>query len=121
MLREHLESYFAASLRDCYQVVKVLPPLDEVQVDQEKTRCDRPSRWPGKSTAHLCGLANLVGTAAIQDPNNPAEPVKVSVDTEALQRVLECQCKGGGGRWSDEVEELLVCPNSGKWWSGFCA
>jgi hypothetical protein len=37
MLREHLESYFAASLRDCYQVVKVLPPLDEVQVDQEKT------------------------------------------------------------------------------------
>jgi hypothetical protein len=37
MLREHLESYFAASLRDCYQVVKVLPPPDEVQVEQEKT------------------------------------------------------------------------------------
>jgi hypothetical protein len=37
MLREHLESYFAASLRDCYQIVKVLPPLDEVQVEQEKT------------------------------------------------------------------------------------
>ena len=37
MLREHLESYFSASLRDCYQIVKVLPPLDEVQVDQEKT------------------------------------------------------------------------------------
>ena len=37
MLRDHLESYFAASLRDCYQLVKVLPPLDEVQVDQEKT------------------------------------------------------------------------------------
>ena len=37
MLREHLESYFAASLRDCYQIVKILPPLDEVQVDQEKT------------------------------------------------------------------------------------
>lgn len=37
MLREHLESYFAASLRDCYQVVKVLPPLDEVQLEQEKT------------------------------------------------------------------------------------
>lgn len=36
MLREHLEGYFAASLRDCYQVVKVLPPLDEVQVEQEK-------------------------------------------------------------------------------------
>ena len=37
MLREHLEEYFAASLRDCYQIVKVLPPLDEVQIDQEKT------------------------------------------------------------------------------------
>jgi hypothetical protein len=37
MLREHLESYFTASIRDCYQVIKVLPPLDEVQVEQEKT------------------------------------------------------------------------------------
>lgn len=37
MLREHLEQYFSASLRDCYQVVKVLPPPDEVQIDQEKT------------------------------------------------------------------------------------
>lgn len=37
MLREHLENYFSASLRDCYQVVKVLPPPDEVQVEQEKT------------------------------------------------------------------------------------
>ncbi len=37
MLREHLEQYFSASLRDCYQVVKVLPPPDEVAVEQEKT------------------------------------------------------------------------------------
>ena len=37
MLRDHLESYFSASLRDCYQVIKVLPPPDEVQVEQEKT------------------------------------------------------------------------------------
>lgn len=37
MLRQHLETYFAASLRDCYQGVKVLPPLDEVQLEQEKT------------------------------------------------------------------------------------
>jgi hypothetical protein len=37
MLREHLEDYFAASLRDCYQVVKVLPPPDEVQIEQERT------------------------------------------------------------------------------------
>jgi hypothetical protein len=37
LLREHLESYFTASLRDCYQVIKVLPPPDEVQVEQEKT------------------------------------------------------------------------------------
>lgn len=37
MLREHLESYFSAAMRDCYQVVKVLPPPDEVQVELEKT------------------------------------------------------------------------------------
>lgn len=37
MLRDHLDEYFAPSLRDCYQVVKVLPPLDEVQVEQDKT------------------------------------------------------------------------------------
>ena len=37
MLREHLESYFSPALRDCYQVIKVLPPPDEVQVEQEKT------------------------------------------------------------------------------------
>lgn len=37
MLREHLEQQFAPSLRDCYQVVKVLPPPDEVQLEQEKT------------------------------------------------------------------------------------
>ena len=37
MLREHLEAYFSPSMRDCYQVIKVLPPLDEVQIEQEKT------------------------------------------------------------------------------------
>lgn len=37
MLREHLERYFSASLRDCYQVVKVLPPPDEVQIEQDRT------------------------------------------------------------------------------------
>jgi hypothetical protein len=37
MLREHLESHFAPSLRDCFQIVKVLPPPDEVQVEQERT------------------------------------------------------------------------------------
>lgn len=37
MLREHLEDYFSASLRDCYQIVKVLPPPDEVQIEQERT------------------------------------------------------------------------------------
>jgi len=37
MLREHLESYFSASMRDCYQSIKILPPPDEVQVELEKT------------------------------------------------------------------------------------
>ena len=37
MLREHLDQYFTPTLRDCFQIVKVLPPLDEVQLDLEKT------------------------------------------------------------------------------------
>lgn len=37
MLREHLETYFAPSLKDCYQVVHVLPPPDQVQLDAERT------------------------------------------------------------------------------------
>lgn len=37
MLREHLEQYLSATLRDCYQAVKVLPPPDEVQIEQERT------------------------------------------------------------------------------------
>lgn len=37
MLRKELEDYFSASLRDCFQVVKVLPPPDEVQVEQDRT------------------------------------------------------------------------------------
>ena len=37
LLRDHLDEYFAPSLRDCYQLVKVLPPLDEVQVEQDRT------------------------------------------------------------------------------------
>jgi hypothetical protein len=37
MLREHLQQHFAPSLRDCYQSVEVLPPLDGVKLDSEKT------------------------------------------------------------------------------------
>ncbi|MBL9192080.1 MAG: DUF499 domain-containing protein [Opitutaceae bacterium] len=37
MLREHLEECFAPSLKDCYQVVFVLPPPDQVQLDVDRT------------------------------------------------------------------------------------
>jgi len=37
MLRDHLDEYFAPTLRDGYQLVKVLPPPDEVQVEQDRT------------------------------------------------------------------------------------
>ena len=36
-LRKRLVEYFEVSLRDCYQVVKVLPPPDEVQAEQERS------------------------------------------------------------------------------------
>ncbi|NCC04614.1 MAG: DUF499 domain-containing protein [Proteobacteria bacterium] len=37
MLKEHLNNNFTPSLRDCYQIVRVLPPLDDVQIEQDKT------------------------------------------------------------------------------------
>jgi hypothetical protein len=37
MLRDRLDKEFSALLRDCYQAVAVLPPPDEVQVDQDRT------------------------------------------------------------------------------------
>lgn len=37
LLREHLEDYFAPTMRDCYQTVAVLQPLDAVQIEPEKT------------------------------------------------------------------------------------
>jgi hypothetical protein len=37
MLREHLESSFEPSLRDCFQKVFVLPPPDQVQLEVERT------------------------------------------------------------------------------------
>jgi len=37
MLRKRLESYFAPTVRDCFQNLKVLPPLDEVQLEQGNT------------------------------------------------------------------------------------
>jgi Protein of unknown function (DUF499)/Chitobiase/beta-hexosaminidase C-terminal domain len=37
MLRKHLQNYFEPSLRDCYQIIHVLPPLDEGQIEQERT------------------------------------------------------------------------------------
>ena len=37
MLRDRLAKEFAPSLRDCFQDVAVLPPPDEVQIDQERT------------------------------------------------------------------------------------
>lgn len=37
MLRGHLEDYFCPVLKDCYQTVGVLPPPDEIQVEQDRT------------------------------------------------------------------------------------
>lgn len=37
MLRDHLQERFSVTLKDCYQVVKVLPLLDAVALEQEKT------------------------------------------------------------------------------------
>jgi hypothetical protein len=46
----------------------------------------------------------------IENPENAGAPVILLPDTLALQRGLQCQCKGDGGRWSDEQEELALLP-----------
>ena len=53
MLREHLQDYFEPSLRDCFQVVKVLPPPSLLSTESEppssvvrSREIDRPSPVP---------------------------------------------------------------------------
>jgi hypothetical protein len=41
---------------------------------------------------------------------NAGEPAQIDAGTEAIQRVLACQCKGDAGRFSDEAEELARLP-----------
>jgi hypothetical protein len=36
-LRDELDQHFAPSLRDCYQILQVLPKPDEVQIEQDRT------------------------------------------------------------------------------------
>jgi len=59
-------------------------------------------------------ISNAAAKAALllTDPTHlDAEPrIKISADTEAIQRALACQCKGDGGRFSDEAEELARLP-----------
>jgi hypothetical protein len=38
------------------------------------------------------------------------QPLPISAEAEALQQVLACQCKGDGGRFSDETDELARLP-----------
>jgi hypothetical protein len=63
----------------------------------------------------LFGILSRAGdrlASYIEDTRNAPVAVMISADIEALQRVLECQCRGDGGRWSDEEEELARLPQS---------
>lgn len=85
MLREHLESYFAPSLRDCYQTIKVLPPLDEVQLDQEKATLVIVR--PGGSANHLPISSDWQGWWDQQTYKNRVVFLTGSRDT--FQKVLD--------------------------------
>jgi hypothetical protein len=50
--------------------------------------------------------------ALIESRKKAAAQPEISPGSEAIQRVLVCQCKGDGGRFSDEAEELARLPKS---------
>lgn len=85
MLREHLDAYFSASMRDCYQVVKVLPPLDEVQVEQDK--CTLVIVRPGGQANQLPISAEWQGWWEQQQYKNRVLFLTGSRDT--YQKVLD--------------------------------
>jgi len=85
VLREHLESQFTPSLRDCYQVVKVLPPLDQVQLDQEK--CTLVIVRPGGQANQLPISAEWQGWWEQQPYKNRVLFLSGSRDT--YQKVLD--------------------------------
>jgi hypothetical protein len=46
----------------------------------------------------------------VESRTDTLPPSGVSADAEAIQRALVCGCKGDGGRFSDEAEELARLP-----------
>ncbi len=73
MLREHLEEYFEPTLRDCYQIVKVLPPPDEVQIEQERTTLVIVRPGGQANQLPISSDAGLVESTTVQEPCPPSE------------------------------------------------
>jgi len=55
-------------------------------------------------------VAAAAAFALIESRKNAVAQTGISPDADAIQRVLACQCKGDGGRFSDEAEELARLP-----------
>jgi len=76
--------------------------LDAISVDEYAG--DRQALFDDLATAGD-GLA-----VWMEDPQNAGKPEEIPPEVDAIQRALACQCKGDGGRFSDEAEELARLP-----------
>jgi hypothetical protein len=77
----------------------------------EFSRSDRRQyRWSLKRVYRELAVAGAAAADLTAHPPPAPAPPPISADTEALQRVLACQCKGDGGRFSDEAEDLARLP-----------
>jgi hypothetical protein len=82
-------------------------PTDLSQIDSETYRKDLRDGYDTLAAAAVEAFALIES-----QKNAPAQPLRISPEAEAIQRVLACQCKGDGGRFSDEAEELARLPDT---------
>jgi hypothetical protein len=112
MLREHLETQFSPSLRDCYQVVKVLPPLDQVQLDQDK--CTLVIVRPGGQANQLPISAEWQGWWEQQQYKNRVLFLSGSRDT--YQKVLDAARQSRALQSIDDELRSEATPNDDPQW-----
>jgi hypothetical protein len=86
------------AMRDRYNKVH-LDALSATQLANDRKNLFHSMTSVGKKLALLVEAEKYSSPAA-----------KILPDTEAIQRALACQCRGDGGRFSDEAEELARLP-----------
>jgi hypothetical protein len=78
---------------------------DLSEIDSETYRMELNEGYDKLAEAAVAAFA-LIETKK----NAPVQQLPISAEAEALQQVLAYQCKGNGGRFSDETDELARLP-----------